>query len=111
MSQLPSEASVMSNVAPKHYGVSAARDYDPVRDANQRKYYDEFEDVWRCSAMTWYIKKGDDLLRARKIEFPFYRAFEPNPSNAELQITSSLLECSLDNAPDHPKDGKLCREQ
>jgi len=101
----------MSNVAPKHYGVSTGRIHDPVRDANQTKYYDRFEDVWCCTTMTWYIEKGDDLLRARKIEFPFYEAFEPNPSNAELQITSYLMECSLDKAPDHPKHGKLCREQ
>lgn len=108
MSQLPSEASVTSNVAPKHYGVSARSIYDPIRDANEKKHYDRYEDVYRVDKMTWYIQKGDDLLRARKIVFPFYRTWEPNPSHSDLQIEETLLQCDLDQAPEHPKEGKGC---
>jgi hypothetical protein len=34
MSQLPKEASVTSDVAPNHYGVSIGFEYDPRRDGN-----------------------------------------------------------------------------
>lgn len=106
MSQLPSEASVTSNVALKHCGVSARLICDPVRDASQKKHYDRYEDVYRVDRMTWYIQEGDDLLRTRKIEFPFYWSLEPNPSLRELQIEISLLECALEQAPEYPKEGK-----
>ena len=106
MSKLPSEALVTTSVAPKHYGVSAGSIFDPMRDSGQSKYLDEYEGVWRCETMTWYINKGDDLQRSRKIDFPFYRKFEPNPSHSTLQIEEELLECSLEKAPIHAKAGK-----
>jgi len=109
LSQLPQEASVTSNVAPKHYGVCGGNIYDASRDEGQSKYLDEYEDVWRCHVMTWYIKKGDDLLRSRKITFPFYQKFKPNPSKSELLVESELLECSIDREPVHPKDGVTSR--
>jgi hypothetical protein len=106
MSQLPSEAQVVASIAPKHYGVSASTRYDELIDAGQEKYWDSYKEVHRVSRMKWYIEKGDDLVRARKIEFPFYRIFSPYPSHDLLQVTNSLHECSLDNKPVHPREGK-----
>lgn len=101
MSHLPTTASITSNVAPKHYGVSANSVYEE-EDSGEQKHWDSYESVWRVTKMTWYIHKGDDLLRSRKIEFPFYRTFDPNPSYDQLQIEASLKECGSDKAPDYP---------
>lgn len=107
MSQLPSEASVVTSIAPKHYGVAARSLYIEEEDAGQEKSWDIEYEQWRVKKMTWYIEKGDDLVRARKIEFTFFRTFPPNPSRETLQMTDVLLECSLDVKPRHPRDGKL----
>lgn len=109
MSQLPSEASVVASIAPKHYGVSARSQYDEEIDAGQEKKWSPEDEIWRVSRMTWYIEKGDDLIRARKIEFTFYRTFTPNPSHNALQITDTLLECALDVKPVHPREGNAPR--
>lgn len=107
MSRLPTEALVTTSIAPKHYGVNAAAVFDPLRDAGQTKFLDEHEGVWRCETMTWYITKGDDLERSRKIDFPFYQKFDPNPPAEALQIDAELLECALEKAPVHGKPGEL----
>ena len=106
MSQLPSEARVTTNFAPKHYGVSAGSLFNAAVDPADQKYYDSVEDTWRIHKMTWYIEKGDDLLRSRKIEFPFYIAWDHEPTDADLHIESELQESSLDRAPVYPKSGK-----
>jgi len=59
--------------------------------------------------MTWYINKGDDLLRSRKIAFPFFISFNANPTYDELQIKSELLECAPDKALIHPKEGVVTK--
>ena len=107
MFHLPSEAQVVASIAPKHYGVAARSKYDEQQDAGQEKKWDVEHEQWRVTRMTWYIEKGDDLVRARKIEFPFYRIFPPYPSNDMLQVTEELLESSLDVKPAHPRKGKI----
>ena len=57
LSQLPQEATVVANVAPKHYGVAADYPHDPTRDQGREKYFDEYKDIWRTTVMCWYIKK------------------------------------------------------
>lgn len=106
MSALPSEASVVMSIAPKHYGVAARTIYDEKLDAGREKSWDKEDEQWRVSRMTWYIEKGEDLVRARKIDFAFYRTFEPNPGPELLQVTETLFECSTDDAPLHPGRGK-----
>lgn len=106
MFQLPSQASVVASVASKHYGVSAHTSYDQKIDEGQDKWWSEEYEKWQVDRMTWYIEKGDDLERSRKIEFPFYWIFPPNPSHDLLQVNSVLLECSLDDKPVHPQEGK-----
>lgn len=106
MSQLPSEASVIASIAPKHYGVACRSTYHEKEDAGQTKYWDNEYELWRVNKMTWYIEKGDDLVRARKIEFPFFRSFSPDPSAEDLIITETLHECALDIKPLHPRSGK-----
>ena len=57
LSQLPQEAKVVTNIAPKHYGVAAGAVHNPDRDKGQEKYYDTYEDIWLSNTMSWYIKK------------------------------------------------------
>ena len=104
MSQLPSEARVVTSIAAKHYGVSARSLYDGIKDEGHTKIYDAIQDEWRVDKMTWFIHKGDDLLRSRKIEFPFYRYWDSEPSHVDLSI---LDESELEQAPKYPSFGKL----
>ncbi|KAL9114872.1 MAG: hypothetical protein Q9227_001115 [Pyrenula ochraceoflavens] len=105
MSQLPREARVTTNFAPKHYGISARSRYEPKRDKGETRTWDALEGVWFVHNMTWYIQKGDDLIRSRKIEFPFYIAFDHKPTDSDLNIENNLMESSSDRAPVHPKSG------
>lgn len=57
MSQLPQEACVTSNVAPKHYGVAIGFEYDPTRDGNEKQWHLAYEDIPRVSVMNWHITK------------------------------------------------------
>lgn len=43
-------------------------------------------------------------MRARPIEFDFFREYDENPSHDDLQATSELLECESAKAPLHPRD-------
>lgn len=106
MSRLPSEAKVTINHAPKHYGVSARRvvknDED---DVGQKRKWDDVTGDWRVSKMTWYINKGEDLHRARRIEWSFSRNFASRPKAGDLHFTAILMECSSEKAPLYPTPG------
>ena len=106
MSQLPSEARVTTNIAPKHYGVAAMSVYDSKVDAGAQSRYNTVEDTWQVKKMTWYIQMDDDLLRERKIEFPFYRSWDHPPSGDELVFEDTLMESSAAIAPIYPKEGQ-----
>ena len=106
LSQLPSEARVITNIAPKHYGVAARSLYDESTDHGEKQYWDNAEAVWRVDKMIWFIEKGDDLLRSRKIEFYFYRTFDHEPSGPDLLFVDELHESTMDQAPVYPKSGE-----
>ena len=106
MFNLKSEASVVSNIAPKHYGVAALRlDIDPTKDAGEPQHVSERSGKSGVMVMTWYIHQGDDLMRARPIEFHFFKEYAERPSHGELQDESVLLECESAEAPRHPREG------
>ncbi|KAI9792787.1 MAG: hypothetical protein M1816_001519 [Peltula sp. TS41687] len=99
-SQLPQKASVVCNVAPKHYGVAAFGPYDSSRDLGLPRDWEQWDDV-----------EYQDLLRAQKIELHFTKRFscdqsQNRPNRHELSVIRfELLECSLNQAPVHPTEG------
>ncbi len=108
MFNLPSEASVVSNVIPKHYGVSATQyDIDPIEDADEERFYSKYLDKDGVERMTWYIHQGDDRMRARPIEFDFFSTYDEDPSYETLQETIVLWECESLQAPRHPREGLI----
>ena len=80
---------------------------DPVKDAGEKQLYSHLNGMWGVRRMNWYIEQGDDLMRARPIEFDFFREYDVNPSHDDLQVTSVLLECESAKAPLHPRDELL----
>lgn len=80
---------------------------DPVKDAGEKQLYSNLRGQWGVRRMNWYIEQGDDLMRARPIEFDFFREYNENPSHDDLQVTSVLLECESAKAPLHPRDELL----
>jgi hypothetical protein len=108
MFNLPSEATVVSNVARKHYGVDCTMyNIDPVLDQGEKQLYDSHTGKWGVNRMRWYIEKGDDLQRDRPIEFDYFRTYDENPSDAELQVEDMLWESDLDVAPRFPREGHI----
>ncbi|KAI4255015.1 MAG: hypothetical protein L6R42_006950 [Xanthoria sp. 1 TBL-2021] len=106
MSQLRTETKVVSNVAPKHYGVRAiSYTIHPTEDANQERHYHHLLGKNGVERMIWYIHQGDDLERNRPIEFDFYSAFSENPTHEQLFQQKYLLEWGGEQAPLHPKAG------
>jgi hypothetical protein len=105
LSKLPQQATLVSSVAERHYGVSAGQEYDAVRSAGHDvwKYCDEWEEIDRISRMTWYISKGDDLDRERSIGFPFFTQLPKNPSKEQLNVSYELSMCAPDTAPEYPE--------
>ena len=59
LSKLPKEASVVSSIAEKHYGVAGGAKWDSIRDKGleDKRYWDQYEEVHRCQVMNWYIHK------------------------------------------------------
>ena len=57
--------------------------------------------------MKWYIHQGDDLKRARPIEFDFFRDYREDPSKEDLQDEITLEECEIAHAPRHPREALL----
>ena len=55
--------------------------------------------------MTWYINRGEDMLRDQKMVFSFYRSLPEDHAPSRLIFTDDLLECSLDQAIKYPKRG------
>ncbi|KAL8887793.1 MAG: hypothetical protein Q9215_004678 [Flavoplaca cf. flavocitrina] len=105
LSQLPQEAAITSTVATKHYGVSANAAYDRREDAGQEVIIDKYTGKKQVSKMTWYINRGEDMLRDQKMVFSFYRSLPEDHAPSRLIFTDDLLECSLDQAIKYPKKG------
>lgn len=63
LSQLPQEASIVSTVATRHYGVSASSNYNEIEDAGQPRRYDRYEGCDRVTKMTWYIERVSSTIR------------------------------------------------
>ena len=103
MYNLPTQASVVSNIAPKHYGVDVLSYNIESIDRAQPQDFDELSGRWGIRKMCWYIYQGDDLMRARPIEFDFFRQYPEDPSYDELQAESTLLECDTAQAPRYPE--------
>lgn len=102
LSRLPQEAVVVSNCVERHYGVTARSVLDEFRDKGQKKHWDQWEELYRCDIMTWYLHKNDSIERERKVEFPFYLKLPINPSLSDYQWEAELMMCSSDEAPTHP---------
>ena len=107
MTDLKTEASVVSNVAPKHYGVAAVAINPDAKDMGEPLVTFERSGKRGVDKMTWYIHQGDDLMRARPIEFDFFKEYSENPSHSELQEEHVLLECDNAQAPRYPREGHL----
>lgn len=52
--------------------------------------------------MTWYITRGDDLVRDQTIRFPFYRRLSDGFSDSDLIFNDELIQCESKQPPTHP---------
>ncbi|KAH0566440.1 hypothetical protein GP486_000152 [Trichoglossum hirsutum] len=105
LSQMPQEAVITSVVAPRHYGVTANNIYRESEDAGQPKIWDKYECIHRVSKMTWFIIRGDDILRDKRIEFPFYRRLAVDYKPEDLIFVDELLESDVREPFKYPSDG------
>ncbi|TVY34329.1 Heat shock 70 kDa protein 12B [Lachnellula subtilissima] len=102
LSQLPEEASIVSSQATRHYGVSARHVFDPRTDQGQPQHYDPVTGKTRVLTMTWYIHRGDDLIREQSITFPFFRSLVEGFTDDRLVFCDELIQSEKNIAPRHP---------
>ena len=57
LSKLPNEASVVSSVADKHYGVVCMSEHDSLRDKDKPTVWNYYLEINQTAIMTWYINK------------------------------------------------------
>lgn len=108
MFHLLTEVFVASNSSPKHYGVrSLMCDIDPIQDADEEQILREHLRKRGVVRMRCYIHRGDDLKRARPIEFDFFRDYRESPLNEHLQDQITLEECESTQPPRHPREELL----
>lgn len=55
--------------------------------------------------ITWFILKGEDLKRDKKILFPFYRTLPEDFSSADLTFQDDLTMDESAKASPYPKEG------
>ncbi|KAH8730677.1 hypothetical protein GQ44DRAFT_746602 [Phaeosphaeriaceae sp. PMI808] len=91
LSKLPQEATVVSSVAERHYGVAGGEKFESLRDARKEedKYWDSLSEIFRISRMSC-------------IDFAFFMQLPPNAGSEQMKTTYELLMCSSDTAPDYP---------
>ncbi|EKD16179.1 hypothetical protein MBM_05473 [Drepanopeziza brunnea f. sp. 'multigermtubi' MB_m1] len=102
LSELPQETLVVSNQATRHYGVSALSIFDPIQDVGQAKVFCPIIGSFR---MTWYILRGEDLVREQVIKFPFVRSLPEGFTPAQLVFKDCLIQSEKMLAPVYPTSG------
>ncbi|KAF4626672.1 hypothetical protein G7Y89_g11485 [Cudoniella acicularis] len=102
LSQLPQEALIVSNQATRHYGVEATSLFEERTDKGQMKHFDKSTGKYRVARMTWYIHRGEDLLREQTIKFPFFRSLEDGFLDRRLIFRSELIQSECKTAPIYP---------
>ncbi|KAH7370903.1 Hsp70 family protein-like protein [Rhexocercosporidium sp. MPI-PUGE-AT-0058] len=102
LSKLPQQALIISNQATRHYGVKAELKYDPIEDIGQLRRADRSTGEERVSKMTWYIKRGDDILHNQTIRFPFYRRLSDGYSDSQLVFHDELIQSESRIPPAYP---------
>ena len=60
---------------------------------------------WTANCLHKTFDQDDDILRSRKIEFPFYRKFNKNAPPEDFIVKEVLLESPATRAPLHPTKG------
>jgi hypothetical protein len=93
------------SVAPKHFGVRVSYEADDFEDLGEDIYEDKYEGTMEVYKVRWFMTKGEDLLRSRKIKHKFAQNFSPNPSRSKLQVENTLYEYALERAVKYPREG------
>jgi hypothetical protein len=52
--------------------------------------------------MTWYIKRGDELIKGKPITFGFSRVREADAKQSSLMFKNDLLKCDNASASKYP---------
>lgn len=55
--------------------------------------------------MTWFIYRGEDLLREQNVKFPFYRTLKDGYSDNDLIFEDELIQSEAKVPPIHPGPG------
>ncbi|KAL9090220.1 MAG: hypothetical protein Q9159_002120 [Coniocarpon cinnabarinum] len=105
LSMMPQQATVTKSVSKKHWGVSAHCTYDATSDAGEPRWFDAFTGEDRIHKMTWYIGKGQELERDKKVSFPFYRELPRGFGKDDLIFHDRLITSESFNAPVYPTPG------
>ncbi|OQE47198.1 hypothetical protein PENCOP_c001G01352 [Penicillium coprophilum] len=103
--------SVVSTIARQSLGVVYATEYDEAVHLARDRYWDNHEGIWRASKqMEWYLRKGDDVLKARPVRHDFYRSYKSEDEFDDM-ITTIIMQCDDNDPPSRHNTSvkELCR--
>lgn len=107
LSQIPTQATVTSTKAVRHYGIRATCPFDATTDQGRPTYFDSFYGTQRVRDYRWYIHIGDDLQRDNPIKLPFYRQVDIKNHTAEdFKFNTQLRSSDKIPAPTYPDEVK-----
>lgn len=78
--------------ATKSYGIQSSPVWDMSRHGDVPRFWDEWEGVWRCTDVMWFVSKGDDISRPRQIPLSFHKECPPYPRDGEASIKFEVRE-------------------
>lgn len=89
---------ILNRKSRRHYGVKCTTAFNSVVHSVSRRYWDEYDEVWRVNdQMEWYIKKGETVSSTEPVLFPFYKTSSVHANNET--ITQELIVCDDSAAP------------
>ena len=121
LSKLEEQAAVTTNSSPGHYGVESCRQY-VADDKGQPKHFDTvlgYHMVNKVRSMgsitgihinifqfTWYIKRGQEIVRGKAITFPFFRTVPRRFEPKDLIFRDEMIRSGDVMAPKYPVPGR-----
>ncbi|EPE24777.1 Actin-like ATPase [Glarea lozoyensis ATCC 20868] len=98
--EVDSSGTSSNRKASKNYGIACCPIWNEDTHRTEKKYWDDWEGVWRCKSINWIIIKGNDLRKSKKISMPCYKQCGPNPESDEFFIVACLEQSTASSPPE-----------
>ncbi|KAJ6125279.1 hypothetical protein N7471_012596 [Penicillium samsonianum] len=101
---------VVSTIARQSLGIGYSIEYDAAIHQEKDKEYDEVEGKYMAkNQMEWYMRKGEDVLKAEPVRHDYYTCYKDEDEFGECHETN-IYQCDDENPPSRRSSRvkKLC---